>query len=237
MRKHLIFCFVLLSFCIEAQQQTGQIVISAGVGYSPEFNGQLTLISSQVYPVSINSAISDYDNGFLCSSILPNIGGTIDFGISSRISLGLAGSYQNELVTYRFSSTYSDKVSRTNGAARFLYHVNKNNKNVDDYIGVRIGCSYWRDSPSPDNTIYNPYVSSHYYTITFLSSPSLYVSSFQFLYGIRLYVSDNIALYFEAGIGSPYLVETGLTFRINAGKASSATEPVNISNYGGHSIK
>ena len=163
MKRYIIFCLVaVLPLCMQAQGQ-GQVVISAGAGYSPGFNGQVTFIS-QTYPTAINTDIEDGDYGFTCSSILPNLGCTVDYGITRGFSIGLAASYQSETVSYELPPTYTDQVSRTNAAVRCLFHLSRN-KRVDDYFGIRFGLCYWHDTPSPQNTLGNP----NYPPITFSS--------------------------------------------------------------------
>jgi hypothetical protein len=218
MRKNLIFCLLaLLPFYIKAQQGPGQFVISAGAGYSPGFDGQVSFIS-QTYPTSLNPDIEDGDNGFTCYGILPNIGATVDYGITPQFSIGLAGSYQSEMVTYELPPTYIDQVSRTNAAIRFLLHLSKHNMNVDDYFGLRFGMCYWHDTPSSQNTIYNT-------TVTFLANTSYSVASLQVLYGIRLYMSDNVSIHLEVGIGQPYLAEMGLSYRLGGGDSGIKISP------------
>jgi len=245
MRKgFILFClgsvFILHSAYIKAQQAFGQIVANVGIGYSPGFDGQVSFIS-QLYPIGINTGIQDAGNGFICSSILPNIGGTIDFGISKGFSIGITGSYQNETVDYALPQNFTDKVSRTNVAFRFLLHLCKTNNKLDDYLGFRFGASYWHDTPSPDNVVgaynYNGNPQYIYNTITFLQNTSSLVGSFQILYGLRLYTSDNIGLHFEIGIGSPYLAEGGITFRINTRKSNPySSSGTKQDSYGGHPI-
>jgi len=188
--------------------QKGCLVINIGVGYSPDFDGEMTFITP-IFPVPKNP---EY---FTCSSIIPNIGTVIDYGFTKKFSLGLAGSYQSELVKSD-EDPYTDRITRINLAVRFLKHLIKRHPKFDDYIGLRIGCSYWKDVPLHSsyyqNLNYSPHVSY------FITNPNSFVTSVQLLYGLRFYFSDSIGIHFEVGIGSPYLAETGLTFRFKKGK-------------------
>jgi len=202
---------LLLTFSFSsttAQQQTGQLVINAGVGYSPEFNG----VFSATYPVGLNYNI-EY---FSCSSIVPNLNLALDYGLAARVSIGIAGSYQSETVNYDLGSLpFSDDITRINMAIRLLYHFNKTNKKFDHYIGIRGGYCYWQDDP-----VYNDQSDLLLFSSlpTFLKHPNWLVPSFQVLYGMRLYLGDSFGLHCEAGIGEPFLFEGGLTFRINTRK-------------------
>jgi len=227
-KKLFFYLLILVPFCVKAQQGPGQFVVSAGVGYSPEFNGQLVFIST-VYLVPINPS---FDDRIVISSILPNIGGTFDYGISRGVSIGVAGSYQSEVVSYNSWTNFSDMVSRTNAAVRFLVHLSKNNKKIDDYIGVRFGFCYWRDNPSSQNWIGPPYNT----TVTFLRTPNTSYACLQVLYGIRLYMSDNIALHVEAGIGQPFLIESGLSYRFGNNYGPQTQSILQKGGYGDHPL-
>jgi hypothetical protein len=244
MKRYLIFCFVLLfPFCSKAQTAPGQIVINGGVGFSPEFDGDLSInlfSYDQLYPVgTIFSTINapfpsdDYPPEYTCSSITPNIGGTIDVGIIKWLSLGLAASTQSEVVNWSpaygwfaipSGYPYSDKISRTNIAGRLLFHVPWKFKHVDLYGGFRVGESIWHDIPAPYNTnshtILFPNSNA---TAYFINEPNESVPSFQYLQGLRVYINDFIGINCEMGIGSPYLVEGGLSIRINTGKSKPET--------------
>jgi hypothetical protein len=238
MRKHIFFCFafyLLLTYlkCAKAQQQLGQIIINLGVGYSPMFNGNFgtgpnTNLFFPTYPIGISfDSYSDPDNPavFKCFSIMPNLGATVDIGLFKIFSIGIASSYQSEIVRWALESNiplnYSDKITRNNMALRFLFHAPEGDKNkhFDPYIGIRSGLSFWRDIPSQYNLINGP-------NATFLNEPNLTVPSVQILCGLRIFVIKNLGFHAEIGIGSPYLAEGGMSIRINtkkeAGKAEAA---------------
>ena len=243
MRKYIIysllfFPFVINTSCLIAQNEAGQIVINAGVGESPGFNGDngtgpgafIQLVP--YYPIAtvldhINiSGMAFYSREhppeFVCSSIKPNIGGAIDFGLTSNFSVGLATNYQSEIVSWTPASNSnigtlypcSDKITRANMAIRFLYQV-KPHKNFNTYFGIRCGISYWHDMPSPDNNLTISYLNISPY---FITAPDITVPSFQVLLGLRFYPIKFVGIHFEIGLGSPYLFEGGITFRINTHK-------------------
>jgi len=242
MKKHIIFCFVLFSLTTrtQAQQGLGQIVINAGVGYSPEFDGDISFGTSIWFPVrAFDNSTNYYPPWYSPSNVTPNIGATADFGMLNWFSIGLAGSYQSESINWTPTTInsyaqppypYNDKVTRINVASRLLFHLNKNRTYFEHYLGFRIGGSFWHDVVYPGSYI-NPmnigYLPPPAY---FISKANLVVPSFQLLYGMRFYITNNFGINFEFGIGSPYLAEAGLTFRINTKKASTEnkpTEPVN----------
>jgi hypothetical protein len=213
--KKIIFTstlFIVIFSCLKtnciAQLEKGQIVVNVGVGYSPEFNGDLSVISIS-YPVNINSYNIHQADNFIFSSITPNLGGSIDYSFSRKGSIGLAACYQSEIINYDLPPYYSDKMTRINMALRFLDHLNPANPLFDNYIGLRIGCSYWQDIPSTEN------YSFFFPPLYFIASSHLLVPSFQFLYGVHIFISYHVGFQFEAALGSPYLAEGGATIRIN----------------------
>jgi hypothetical protein len=222
MQKLIFFCFtfcllIIQNSLVKAQQEFGQFVINAGVAYSPEFDGAWAY-NGDLFPVGLYPLIDEEDGFFSCTLNKPNLGSTIDFGISNKCSLGIASNYQNETVNWSPSnqiiSNYSDNITRFNVALRFLYHLNTENKHFDPYIGIRSGISIWHDSPSSNN-----FTGSSIIPITFIIHPNSIVPSFQVLYGMRFYLNHFIGIHIEVAVGSPYLIEGGLTFRINTIKA------------------
>jgi hypothetical protein len=233
MCKSIYFCSILLyvtlySNLADGQMQAGQIDISCGEGYSPEFDGVFSTAFGQLYPVStilgtINNTNSyaEYPSNFGCSSITPNIGGTIDVGIVEYVSLGLSVSYQSDSVQWTPGGSpsppaYSDKITRTNIALRALVHssILWKNKYIDFYTGIRAGVSRWQDIPSLNNSTYQ-YLLGAPITAYFIKKPNIVVPSFQGVTGLRFFPIYNLGIHIEVGIGSPYLVEGGLTFRVN----------------------
>ncbi len=210
---------VLFDVCVYAQNEKGQLVINLGIGYSPGFDGDITFLNSQIYPVGLSNSW-DPDFNFQCSAI-PNIGLTLDYGVFKRLSTGIATSYQNENVKWGFESNqlyFSDNVTRINTSARILFHLNKDNPDAnmdfDHYIGIRPGFCYWRDIPSSNNQTIN----NGFDETTFLNHPNYFTFCFQVLYGMRLYLVNDLAFHFEVGIGQPFLIECGFTYRIQTRK-------------------
>ncbi|HTA83315.1 MAG TPA: hypothetical protein VK783_10290 [Bacteroidia bacterium] len=242
MKKRIALFFLLnflvvFTFRVNAQQEFGQIVIGAGVGYSPEFDGGINFFGSG-YPVSTKPADqwnrddSPYPS-FACPSYTMNRGGSIDFGISNLFSIGIAASYQDETLVWILEnnsfpgtpSSYpnSDKISRTNIALRFLYHFPVKSKIIDMYTGIRPGMSFWHDTPSPNNIPFGfsgPNGTGTPIPSTFIENSTMQVFSFQALFGAQVCVSNLVGVHVNIGIGSPYLAECGITVRINTHKAS-----------------
>ncbi len=187
--------------------QKGQLVINIGVGYSPGFNGDIGF-GGVFFPIQRN--FTDYG----ISDRTANLGAVIEYGVTKKMSVGFAVSYQSEIIDPD-ESPYTDFVTRINIAVRILHHLNKRNPKFDSYIGIRFGDSYWTDVPTLRS--FYPY-SSSIPQIYFINQPSLWVPSIQLLYGMRIYLSNSMGIHFEVGIGSPYLAEAGINFRFKTRK-------------------
>jgi len=218
---------------LNGQSFVKDITISAGEGYSPEFDGAFSLGDGSPYPVA-NSFLQTGNADeypypcYKSVSYSNNKGGFVDVRFKWNLSVGIAASYQEATMEWTPGApgpdspdgyVFSDNVSRTNVALRVLYHPPLRSKHFDIYYGIRYGKSYWHDTPSDTNTVVyttgNGKVSNTSY---FLQNQNMVVPSFQMLMGMRFYFADFFALHLEAGIGSPYLIEGGITFRLNFAK-------------------
>lgn len=172
---------------INAQQESGQIVVSAGAGYS---------IISKILDEGTNQ------------TSLPPIYLNVDYGINKYFSIGLAGSYSsfsyddeiyinnNGDITEEY---FSVKGTRNTIAGRALIHFGDNPK-LDQYLGLRAGMTLWGYTESG-----------------LLAEDELNTNlvSFRVLYGVRAYLTDHLGLNLELGLGSPYLFNGGITYRFN----------------------
>ena len=210
MRKYCVLdIFIVLQLFCSAQKDTlhkrgvepGTISINAGIGYSTIFYA-----ANGIMPSEIARAIS--------ISPAYNLGG--DYSLTRRSSMGICITYQ-QLVENPVDDNGEvdkwevDNLSRVNIGFRYLLHLSKS-ANSDAYIGVRSGCSYWIEDITTTASGTNGYI---------VNTPgiSTYADfSIQFLFGYRAYVSRHLAFQFEAGIGTPYLLEGGLAYRFSTAK-------------------
>ncbi len=175
----------------------GAFIINAGVGYSTIFvavEGALPIKGASIQvPTSVSPAI--------------NLTG--DYSFRNDQSVGICVTYQklNDIPQTENTSItgYTESITRTNIALRYLFHFIKNT-NTDTYVGTRIGLSFWVDGILP--------LSSQQYTQLAMGRSSFVLPSLQLLFGYRRYFSNTIGVHVELGIGTPYLAEAGITFRI-----------------------
>lgn len=187
-----------------AQTETGQIVSNTGVGYSTMFG----IIIPSIVGVgnTLNSALSGTPETETWSSI-PAISETVDFGITPHFSLGIAAGYQSGTASYaNYINTatsqpenFTETFSRLNLGGRMLFHFG--NDKFDGYTGLRIGVSLW----NVNNNSNDPAFSN--------AKGSGSLPSFQDLFGFRFYFTPSIGMHLEFAIGTPYLLEGGVTFK------------------------
>jgi hypothetical protein len=197
---------------IPDQRNFRPITINAGVG--------LSAMEVAVIIFWNNDFIGQGAGTFITQSLAYN--STIDYTLCKGFTVGIGGAYQwvtdNPYAPpiNNVSETWAvEKITRYNMSLRFLNEFLKTDK-ADFYAGLRIGESIWTDnmlSNNPPNryvTLVNP---------TFLSST--FKVSAQGFVGVRAYLLYNIAFHFEAGIGTPYIIEGGISFRFKTRKGAS----------------
>jgi hypothetical protein len=139
--------------------------------------------------------------------------GIVDYGVSETSSIGIASSYQviDRIINYAPSFTVTETISRFNVSARYLYYFKFWDKTKNDYyIGARAGVSFWADK--------GPLVSPALYIEPYFRQPFFMHFSAQVVAGLRIYFTYFLGLHIEVGIGAPYAVEGGLTFRLGPKK-------------------
>ena len=175
------------------------ITINAGVG-----------VSTITVAVPGNNLIAGDGLTFLAQS--PAYNYTMDYRVSKKWSIGIGGAYQwvTDNPGYGQSETATwetEKISRYNISGLVLYHFSRTILN-DAYIGMRIGESMWTDQ-----IISNINNSPGYPLFYTMPTATVQRTSFQALIGDRIFLNYNIGFHAEFGIGTPYFLEAGITFR------------------------
>ena len=186
MKKFLFLVMMSMAFAItpnneiNAQQEAGEVVISAGAGYS--------LISRLI---SVGSDVKSVPPLYL----------NVDYGVTDVFSIGLAGSYSSfsyDDIDLFTGDIVDVKGTRNSIAARALFHFG-DNASLDQYAGLRAGMTLWGYS---DTSLLDE------------ENLNANVFSFRVLYGLRAYLTDNLAVNLEVGLGSPYLFNGGIAYRL-----------------------
>ena len=181
---------VASSFNAKAQQESGEIVTGAQVGWS--------LIGGLAKAVSDNIKVS------------PVIQAAGDYGITDNFSVGFATSIQtikyNEFGYYvdqNFNRIYGEadlNIKIFTAGIRTLFHYG-NSENFDMYSGLRATYA---------NISINSSIDGWETGANFKGSgPALQV----ILFGARAYFNDFIGANFEVGIGKPYVFAAGTSIR------------------------
>ena len=172
------------------KQEAVPLIVHLGIGYSDFFAfwDPVHLINNQTHSFS-----PEYDGG-------------IEFN-SDRLGFYFNFSYQSYLVELSpwSNNNFYDNITRANYSGSFLYHLNKTfYKSFDPYVGIRAGISNWRELNTNNSPNWHPLLSIHG---TQLSA--------QLFLGISYYFSRNVGVFLNAGLGTPFITEGGLNFRIN----------------------
>lgn len=206
---------VLMSFFSSAQKDTGKsrysssmydpsgicynkgkIFINIGIGYFAYVDNTTYNQNSQVYYFRYEDASPIYN---LIS----------DYGITPKSMIGLAISYQQYHDYNNPPSPLAQKLSILNAGFRFTHSIGTSKY---FYYGVRFGVSVEKYNLSNDFPYALP-VSSISYNPTF-----------QGLIGVRIILLKNLSFNIEAGAINPYIIEGGVTFRINTSKNNRVTQ-------------
>ena len=213
MKYRIIFLFFFVSISCFSQKDSSALnsftstklnnhyfYINAGIGYSLYQglkNGQIPFITF-LYA----------DGEPLITSASPVYNVSMDYNVSKKEIIGLNASYQQwQGVDINQGSYYGNDIpenqSRLNIAFRWLHYKCFDEK-TGIYYGIRAGLSYWNILEHIPATQIAP---AH------ITNANYYYPSFQILFGLREYLYENLALNLEAGIGTPYLLNIGLSYR------------------------
>ena len=192
-----ILGILLLAQPAQSQIQRGETYINLGAGYS--LFGQ------------VSSAVNSTGTA---STSTPVISGTVDFGLVKGFSYGIGISYQGFTLTENGYSNYTPttfNIYVTNAAVRALYHFGS--KDLEGYTGIRLGYSFWRDNG------YN------FQNVPTTDPYNQNLPTLQVLVGVSAFVSSAIGVHIELGLGTPYVAETGITFKFGGNTPAAPPPP------------
>lgn len=169
-----------------------------------------------------------YGGGPEITSRSPAYNCTADYRFIRQLSIGIGWSYQS-LTDYPATASYTikatqenEQISRYQFSGIIAVHFSKDAMK-DIYAGYRMGESVWTERvsmisnvPLSDWRTFNGNATS---------------INYQVFFGYRYFPIYNFGLHFEVGIGSPFLLECGLTYRFKTRKnkklhqLSSSTKP------------
>ena len=208
----IIWILITLSVSALAQRDSNvkkvigpkSIAISVGVGAS-------------TIGVLVEDPFDLAGSGVSIISVKPSYNIMLDYNDTRKSGAGIAIAYQqlSYLKAYNGGNQadyFLVNASRLNVGIRFLWHFSKISHS-DFYMGFRLGVSYWQYNESLNpNFHFGPYT----YVPTPASPWTKTDPSVQLLLGYKGYLSEHIGLHIEAGLGTPYYAEGGLTYRFYA---------------------
>jgi len=202
MKKSILFLFTLMSFVFtnssvsKAQAvEKGDIIIDGYYGWPNLWSG----ILKAFYVTDLGTGESNVE----VKSFGP-AGGRFEYMVTEQFGIGLDVSYANSAITWGDSvlnsetwlneyETYKVSVPRFRIVPRFNYHFEQSEK-IDLY-GV-FGIGY-------NGISYKFETSDDFWD--HIEAKNLVPISYRLAVGVRFFMSDNIGINFEAGIGGPLL--------------------------------
>ena len=187
-----------------AQKYKGEVVINT--------NSALSLVGATM---RIALRVADYKIEGLDTKVSPALSGTIDVGVTDRISVGIGYFYQSAQASWtRFTNPLNDSVYygdfsfsayRNNYGARVLLHLGNNDK-VDPYFGFRFGYGMWKFSGGVnDIDIIDKRKFKNIFTL-------------QAVFGFRYYFLPFLGVNSELAFGFPYFLSAGLSWKFGGMK-------------------
>lgn len=187
-----------------AQKYKGEIVVNTNTAFS--------LVSSVV---RISFKVADYKIDGLDTRVTPALSGTVDVGVTDRISVGLGYFYQvaradwttftDTILDTVFRGDFNFRAQRSNYGLRVLLHFGNNDK-IDPYFGFRTGFGQWSIS-----TNVNDYE-------LFDKKKFKNIFTFQALFGVRYYFLPFLGVNGEMAFGFPYFLSAGLSWKFGGMK-------------------
>ena len=167
---------------------------------------------------TLEDPISDSLGGEVKLKATASYGLTYDYGVNKWFSIGLATAFNrislnspNVEVDREDGTVYSGpidfKLSRTSISLRPLFHYG-NKGRIDMYSGLRVGVSIWSVKLTADEALNPDDVSGRFRSAG--ATPNVQIIPF----GLRGYITPNIGLGFELGIGGPHYAALQLNYRM-----------------------
>ena len=208
LKSSLLIMAVCVAMASHSQKEEGAIAINAGAGYS--FFGLLG---------SLNFSIQDEFE--MEGKATPVYTGAIDYGYGEHISIGIGGGYQSvsqNIKNYTYidangnetTSNFKYEISRLNVGLRALFHYG--NGKVDAYSGGKIGLTYYSVDVETQN-VDNP---------SWLRTGGPGFALQLIPVGVRAYVSNNIGIFIETGIGAPCFISGGICLGFGEDRTSNS---------------
>lgn len=152
------------------------------------------------------------------SNATPSFGLQYDYAVRKWFSIGFSGSFNtfgssadqitvtDEETGEVYTGSYDLNLSRTNLTVRPLFHYG-NSGRIDMYSGLRVGASIWSANVKADGELD---AEDLFGSVRGTGAiPAVQI----ILFGLRGYVTENIGIGFELGIGAPHYAALQANYR------------------------
>lgn len=222
MRKLMItVCAVCVLFSAMAQNENYQSTISVNAGLSVLGTTFNLLEDANIEGVSIINNVGELESlsGQLNGQATPALELNYDYGLTKWFSIGGGLAYQKvsaELMDLSYTETASGemvalesanlKINRTHLGVRALFHYGNSNR-MDLYSGFRLGLTNWGTKVEATDPRFEENLKE---SNIFGFAPSIQIIPF----ALRGYVTEQIGISFETGIGTPHFFAFGINYRM-----------------------
>lgn len=186
-----LFLLLIISNLAQAQvYEKGKVVIDAYYGFPNLVTGY--------YKALINASNTTYGNTGVTATSIGPLGGRIEYLLSNKVGFGVDFSYSNTTLKYTDQSTlynYQVSIPRWRVLPRINLHLGQSTK-LDPYFAFGLGYDSWKVVGKTNDPNYQNYTVND---ILPIYEPVVIMAKF----GMRYFITDNIGLGFEVGLGGP----------------------------------
>ena len=212
---------LMLILNLHAQNEEYQHVITANAGASI-FGAIFNALDGN--PLNSGDTTTDIEgidnlNGLFEANTTPALQASYDYGVTNWFSVGGSVAFQNFNADITdLSYTRESDGQQVNAAAatigirrvsvgiRALFHYGNTDK-IDMYSGLRLGVSNWGIKAESSSDTFSEDLQNTRFSGAF---PAVQVIPF----ALRGYVTENIGLNFETGLGTPHYFAIGVNYRL-----------------------
>ena len=222
--KNILFTFIavlVFQFGSNAQSSEYKHTFTLNAGASVVGSFVNVLDGLNLDDLSTERAIDGITNlrGQFTGNTTPVLSFSYDYGLKDWFSVGVSGAYQHlegniQSISYtreaddtsvRITSANFD-IDRVNISARALFHYGTKAR-LDMYSGFRLGISNWGTVIDASDEVFEEDLKT--------SNISGLFPAIQFIpFALRGYVTENIGINFETGIGPPQWISVGINCRL-----------------------
>jgi hypothetical protein len=192
-----LFFLLIISNLAQAQvYEKGKVVIDAYYGFPNLVTGY--------YKTLINASNAAGGNTGITATSIGPLGARVEYLLSDKVGFGVDFSYANTTLKYTNVYNYQVSIPRWRVVPRINLHLGQSTK-LDPYFAFGLGYDSWGVVGKTNDPNYVNYSVKQ---ILPIYVPVVIMAKF----GMRYFITDNLGLGFELGLGGP-LATGGVTVK------------------------